>query len=137
MSVNKRTGFVAYLVPELCLMTGLTDIMKDDFKVMRDIKREVLTDAPVKVKECQKLFSILDSNQRTADVMKEFDFQFIKNPLKVKAVKYEAGNYVMGKSEASNQIIKFDIESNGRDLEKKVQNKMFEQPPISKWGIFY
>lgn len=52
MSVNKRTGFVAYLVPELCLMTGLTDMMKDDFKVMRDIKREVLTDAPVKVKEC-------------------------------------------------------------------------------------
>lgn len=82
-------------------MTGLTDMMKDDFKVMRDIKREVLTDAPVKVKECQKLFSILDSNQRTADVMKEFDFYFIKNPLKVKALKYEAGNYVMGKSETS------------------------------------
>ncbi len=52
LSVNRRTGYVSYLVPELCLMTGLTDQMKDDFKVMRDIRREVLTDAPVKVKEC-------------------------------------------------------------------------------------
>ncbi len=52
--------------------------------------------------------------------MKDYDFHFIKNPLKVKAFKYEAGNYIMGKSEATQQPIKFDIESNGRDLEKKV-----------------
>ena len=30
-----------------------------------------------------------------------------------------------------------DIESNGRDLDRKTQNRMYEQPQIFKWGIFH
>jgi hypothetical protein len=30
----------------------------------------------------------------------------------------------------------FDIES-CQDIDRKIQNKMFEQPALRKWGIFY
>jgi hypothetical protein len=62
---------------------------------MRDVKREVMTDAPVKVKECLRLFSSFEVNHKCKMIMEEHDFTFVKKPLKVKALKYEAGNLVM------------------------------------------
>lgn len=36
--LNKRTGMKTYLIPELCRMTGLTEQMLADFKIMREVK---------------------------------------------------------------------------------------------------
>ena len=36
----------------------------------------------------------------------------------------------MGKS------MQFDLES-CPDIDRKIQNQMYEQPPLEKWGIFY
>jgi hypothetical protein len=34
--------------------------------------------------------------------------------------------------------IKFSIETTGKDLQINLtRNKMFEQPTLNKWGIFY
>ncbi len=30
----------------------------------------------------------------------------------------------------------FDVES-CNDIDRKIQSKMYEQPPLKKWGIFY
>lgn len=54
--VNKRTGEELYLVPELCYLTGLTDWMKDQFKIMKEVNAIQYTDAPLKVKENIALF---------------------------------------------------------------------------------
>jgi hypothetical protein len=43
-------------------MTGLTEQMRDDNKLMRDVNSSIRTDAPVKIKECLKLFDILTQN---------------------------------------------------------------------------
>jgi len=44
----------------------------------------------------------------------------------------------MGKlNDRGDERIKFDIESNGRDLDRKTQCKMYDQPQLLKWGIFY
>jgi len=31
----------------------------------------------------------------------------------------------------------FDIEQNMRDIDRKIQGKMFTQPALKTWGIFY
>lgn len=62
MSVNKKTGEEIYLIPELCYMTGLTDHMRDNFKIMREVNSIMLTDAPQKIKESLKLFDLILAN---------------------------------------------------------------------------
>lgn len=60
--------------------------------------------------------------------MEEMDFKFAERPLKIKALKFEAGNMVMGKvnDREGAERIKFDVESNGRDLDRKTQCRMFD-----------
>ena len=31
----------------------------------------------------------------------------------------------------------FDIEQSARDIDRKIQEKMYEQPPLKTWGIFF
>ena len=31
----------------------------------------------------------------------------------------------------------FDVEANARELDRKIQGKMFTQPPLKTWGIFH
>jgi len=38
---------------------------------------------------------------------------------------------------ASGQPNSFDIEKNARDIDRKIQGKMFTQIPLKKWAIFY
>lgn len=39
ISKNERTGHNVCLVPELCEMTGLTDSMRANFNLMKDLSR--------------------------------------------------------------------------------------------------
>lgn len=111
-------------------MTGLTQALKDDFRAMREIKSITDSDAQVKVKECQKLFHSFQTNKYCKQKMEDFDFEFVQKPIKMKATKYDAGNYIMGMNDrggaSGNERIKFDIESNGRDLDRKIQCKMYD-----------
>ena len=119
VSANKRTGEVTYLVPELCRMTGLTPALLADFRTMREIKAISHSDAPVKVKECLKLFSSLKESKECRDLMEDMEINFVKTPFKVPAVKLTAGNMLMGRDEKDRRI-SHDIECCGRDLDRKV-----------------
>jgi hypothetical protein len=35
-----------------------------------------------------------------------------------------------------NSRVRFDVES-AQDIDRKIQNEMYEQPSLSKWGVFY
>ena len=43
---------------------------------------------------------------------------------------------LMGR-DMNNKDISFDIECQGRDLDRKVKCQMYEQPLLKKWGIFF
>ncbi len=137
LSINKKTGQECYLVPELCRMTGVSSELMDDFRAMREIKSLTHSDAPAKAKECLKLFDAIAQSQKCKEIMEEMEIEFVKEPIRLKAYKLEAGKMIMGINEATNKRIAHDIESCGRDLDKMVQCKLYEQPPIQKWGIFY
>jgi hypothetical protein len=80
-------------------MTGLSNELMDDFRAMREIKALTHSDAPAKVKECLKLFDTFSENQACIRALKEMEIEFVKEPIRLKAYKLEAGNMIMGMNE--------------------------------------
>ncbi|KAG7164425.1 piwi-like 2, partial [Homarus americanus] len=59
-----------YLVPELCALTGLTDIMKSDFNMMKDLSKYMRMGPDKRVEALQRFNQDLSSN---AKVMQEME----------------------------------------------------------------
>lgn len=57
---ERRSGEAeyVYLVPELCRLTGLTDEMRADFHLMRDLGRMCTFESPSHIKEIGEFQSV-------------------------------------------------------------------------------
>ena len=60
---DRRTGVEIALIPELCQLTGLTDNMRADFRLMKDLAQIVHTNAEKKINECKGLFQTFAQNE--------------------------------------------------------------------------
>jgi hypothetical protein len=116
-------------------VTGLTDSMRADFRLMKDLAEIVHTNADKKVQECKNLFEIFNTNPKSQEKQKLWHLKFKNNPTTLKGFKYKAGNMVMG-AKGSGERNTFDIEASAREIDRKIQDKMFEQPALKTWGIF-
>jgi aubergine-like protein len=116
-------------------VTGLTDAMRADFRLMKDLATIVHTDADRKVKECRNLLEIFNSNPKCQEKQKLWHLRFKEHPTQVKGFKYRAGQMVMG-AKGSGDRNAFDIEASARDIDRKIQDKMYEQPALRTWAIF-
>jgi hypothetical protein len=58
-------------------MTGLSDALLDDFRAMREIKAVTHSDAPLKVKDCLKLFATIKENKECAALLEEMQLDFV------------------------------------------------------------
>ncbi len=94
--VDRKTGNQVCLIPELCCLTGLTDNMRSDFRLMKDLSIITHTDAQRKVAECKNLFEVFNSNERCQQKMKEWKLGFREQPVEMTGVKYSAGRMLMG-----------------------------------------
>lgn len=133
---DRKTGNEVALIPELCQLTGLTDSMRADFRLMKDLAQIVHTNADKKVQECKNLFSTFAANEKCKEKQKQWHLKFVDTPAQLEGWKYDAGNLVMGAT-ASGAPNTFDIEKSARELDRKIQAKMFTQPALKTWGIFH
>jgi len=133
---DRRTGNEVALIPELCQLTGLTDAMRANFNLMKDLAQIVHTNAEAKIKEIKNLMAHFKSNAKCVEKQKLWHLQFNENPQELRGFKYEAGNLMMGPG-SSGAPVSFDIEKNAREIDRKIQGKMFTQTELKTWGIFY
>lgn len=110
--------------------------MRADFRLMKDLAEIVHTNADRKVNECKNLLEIFNSNPKCLEKQKLWHLKFKDNPAQLKGFKYAAGKMVMG-AKGSGERNSFDIEQSARDIDRKIQDKMFEQPALKTWGIFH
>ena len=61
---DRRTGVEIALIPELCQLTGLTDAMRADFRLMKDLAQICHTNAEKKINECKGLFQTFAQNEK-------------------------------------------------------------------------
>jgi aubergine-like protein len=64
---DRRTGNEVALIPELCQLTGLTDAMRADFRLMQDLAKIVHTNADAKIKEIKNLMEHFKTNEKCVE----------------------------------------------------------------------
>jgi len=133
---DRKTGNEVALIPELCQLTGLTDQMRADFRLQKDLAQIVHTNAEKKVKECAHLFQTFQENQKCMEKSKAWHIKFSDIPAQLTGYNYDAGNLVLGPT-SSGAPNKVDIEKCARDIDRKTQSKMFNTPSLNRWGIFH
>jgi len=69
-------------------MTGLTDAMRADFRLMKDLAVITHTDAQKKVEECRNLFNVFSQSERCKEKMKQWRLQFKDTPIPLEGHKY-------------------------------------------------
>ncbi|GFT86538.1 piwi-like protein Siwi [Nephila pilipes] len=71
-SVSKNV----YLVPELCCMTGLTDSMRSNFTMMREMANETRLDPGHRVRNLQTFIKRINTNETICKEMGAWDLKF-------------------------------------------------------------
>jgi aubergine len=119
-----------YLIPEFCLMTGLSDKMRKDFNFMRDVSKVIKPNPVTRMSSSVELATLMDSNKQCEELMKEWEIKVKAKPLDLNSKKIDSGNMVMGEGK------KFHFEKS-RNIDRDVQSEMMDTKHIKKMIIFY
>ena len=147
---------IVYLVREFCQFVGVTEQLMEEKRgrAWREVKLARRTDAPVKIKEATDFVSTIMSDKGSIQKMQNWRFYIDQKIVSLEGRKYDGGEVLMGhgypattdpmervlleKKREQQQRLKFSIEETGKDLTINLtKNKLFDQPVIQKWGIFY
>lgn len=115
---DRKTGNELALLPELCQLTGLTDQMRADFRLQKDLAQIVHTNADKKAMECAKLFQTFGENKKCVEKSKAWHIKFNEVPAELKGYRYDAGNLILGPT-PSGAPMKIDIDKNSREIDRK------------------
>ena len=88
---DRRTGNEVALIPELCQLTGLTDAMRADFRLMKDLAQIVHTNADAKIREIKNLMSHFKNNVKCQEKQQLWHLKFNENPQQLQGFKYSPG----------------------------------------------
>ena len=126
---KKKDGVPIHLMPELCVLTGQSNEMRQNFQLQKDLNRIIKPNPQKRLEESRHLLELLYQNTNTSELMKKWGINIDLSPLKMEATKINAGDLIMGNNNM------FSVE-NTPDFDRKIQVQMLEQPKLSKIGVF-
>lgn len=128
--IEKRRGVenTIYLIPELCLLSGITDDMRANFNLMKEMNTFTKGVPKEKLDECKNLIDSVKNYEKCRSEIEKWGMTIDTTPVNFNAVKLDAGNLMLGNKQVS---------SNDPGLDRNVQTVMFSQPGLKVWGIFY
>lgn len=119
------------LIPELCLITGLSERMRGDAMMMRDLARETSSKPDQRLNSIVRLVRNINTKPETISILNEWQTHFIEQPVEVQARRLES------------EILKFGGEVNKRLSEKAdwsndLKNvRHISAVPIHNWVVFH
>lgn len=125
--VNERTMQKIFLIPETCMLTGITDELKaKNSREMRDI---LFANAEVKYKRIETYFEHLLNHEKCKQMMELWKVTICNKPITIDAVQLHPGNLLISEG------MKIDL-TRTPDFDREVKNLM-DMPKVGKWAIFY
>ena len=128
---SKLKTMTCYLLPEFCVMTGLTDEIRSDFNIMKDIANATKKEPRERLSESAGLIASLKSAQKTRDEINDWKLDISTEPISLTGRVIPAGSIVMGDNNS------FKINESTGNFDRDIQRKMYTQPKLDKWGIFF
>ena len=126
---NDRTGQEIYLIPQFCVLTGITEEQKG--RNFRAIKDQMFANAGMKAKQASKFFQTLKNNKADYEnFTNKWKIDVQENQLKVKAHVCKMGTIFGYKKKT------YDIKDMQRDFSREF-NGPFQAKKIQNWAILY
>jgi aubergine-like protein len=132
---DKKTNTNIYLIPEFCFLTGLTDEMRANFNLMKNLANITKGTAGSKMNECVNLINAFLKKDKCLEDIKTWGITITPDPVKLEGRKLEAGNILMHKT-GGNARFNFSIDTTD-DIDRKIQTEMYSQPELNRWMLFY
>lgn len=85
LHTDRRSNRTVLLIPELCNMTGLTDEMRKDFKVMKDLARHTMVAPATRQQTVQQFAQTVNQSQAVQEKLIEWNVQVKTTPAMVAA----------------------------------------------------
>lgn len=132
---EKKTEQEIYLVPELCMMTGISEEMRNNFNLMKEIANLSKGNARKKVDECKNLITNFSQNEKCKTEMNNWGISIANEPLIINAIKMDVGNILLAANDQGR--VSFNLEAAGNDLDRRIQAPMYSQPEIKSWTVLF
>lgn len=130
---HPKTKMKIVLVPELCSMTGISDQMRNNFKLMKDLAQITNVPSSKRLEQCKNLFKIMQENENCKMELEKWNVILDSKPLSANGKSLDSGRLVMGTF--GGRTLSFDPKT--PEIDRQTQNMMYEQPQLDKWAVFY
>lgn len=126
---NDRTGQDIFLIPEFCVLTGITEQQKG--KNFRAIKNDMFANANTKDQQAKFFFETLKSDKKLYNEFTEkWKISIDEKPVKATAYRCSVGKIIGDKKKT------FDLAGMKRDFSREF-NGPFKGKTIKGWAIIY
>jgi aubergine len=134
ISKDLKKNTIIHLIPEFCYLTGLTDEMRSNFNLMKQMATITKGNPGEKMKECITLINTFLNNEKCKQDIENWGITLSNQPVTLTGRKLDAGNILMHKQRDGSRF-NFSIDTSD-DIDRKIQTEMFSQPSIRKWLVF-
>ncbi|VVC30372.1 Ribonuclease H-like domain,Piwi domain,PAZ domain [Cinara cedri] len=128
---NSKDSDVCCLVPEICNLTGLTEIMKSDFKLMKALQMHTLVTPQVRQRAIIDFVNSINDNELASKKFKDWGLIVRPEPVKLKGPVYKRENIILGNGMRKQVGVNMDW---GIDVAKSA---MFIAVNLSNWAILF
>lgn len=125
---NDRTNQDIYLIPEFCVLTGITEMQKG--KNFRAIKNDMFANAATKASQADHFFKTIKGQEGYKEMSQKWKIDIEEKCLKTKAYQCGLGTIIGNKKKT------YDLKNMGRDFSREF-NGPFKGKKIKKWAIVY
>ena len=125
--INERTLQKIFLVPETCVLTGITDELKA--KNSRDMREILFANAETKYKRIETYFEHLLNNQKCKQMMEQWKVTLDDTPVTIDAVQLHPGSLLINGGKKIDLVRTPEFDREVKDL--------MDMPKLNKWAIFY
>lgn len=117
---------VIYLIPELCRATGMTDSMRADFSLMRELSEFTRLNPEKRVRELEKFNKRVQETPESVAVLNEWNMQLERELMTVPARELPAEPILLGDDQETNATPR------GEWMIRK-GSKMYKPVEINRW----
>lgn len=124
---SERGRKIINLVPELCVLTGITEDLKRNYSAMSKIIQHTMLAPNKRLEKTVNLARKLSSDALCRQISESYSIQVDPRPIEVAAAKLQLGEIKLGKG-------KQDV-ANVKNGNFNINSKIFYPKPINTWAV--